>query len=245
MSEFIYIIVSTLLISIIALVGILILYFKKIDLDKVIYYLVSLAVGTFLGGAFFHLFPEASKELDLDFLYTAVLFSLIFYFILEKIIHWRHCHKRDCHVHSFGYVNLFGDGVHNFIDGLIIASAYLTDIKLGIVTTIAIALHEIPQEVGDYGVLLHAGFKKKKALMINFAVALITVLGGVFGYYIVRINENFISYLLPVAIGGFIYIAMSDLIPELREEKDKKKFCFTFIFFIVGIIVMYLTTLFE
>jgi zinc and cadmium transporter len=136
-------------------------------------------------------------------------------------------------------MNLFGDSVHNFIDGIIIAASFVVSIPLGITTVIAIALHEIPQEIGDFGVLIYAGFEKKKALLLNFIVAMIAVLGGIFGYYLSTYAQNSIEVLLPFAAGGFIYIAASDLLPELRKETNFKKSIFSFLMFIIGILIMY------
>ena len=159
---------------------------------------------------------------------------------LEKLLHWRHCHKKNCDVHTFGYMNLFGDAVHNFIDGLVIAATFLTDIRLGIITSFAIALHEIPQEIGDFGVLLYSGFSRKKALFANFLVALTAVFGGIIGYFLSFQIENMTSYLLPFTAGGFIYIAASDLMPEIRKETSLRKSMLSFGVFLVGIAIMFL-----
>jgi len=137
-------------------------------------------------------------------------------------------------------MSLIGDSIHNFIDGLIIAGAFLLDIKIGIATTLAIALHEIPQEIGDFGVLIHAGFEKIKALTLNYIVALMVVIGGILGYFVSFYSENITTYLIPFAAGGFIYIAASDLMPEARKEKNLKKSIVSFLFFITGILLMYL-----
>jgi len=192
-----------------------------------------------MGGAFLHLLPEASREIENDRLYLMVLAAFIFFFFMEKLLYWRHCHKENCPVHTFGYMNLAGDALHNFIDGLVIASAFLIDFKLGIATTLAIALHEIPQEIGDFGVLIYAGFKKKKALAINYLVALTVVFGGIAGYFLSFTLHSLIPYLLPFAAGGFIYIAASDLMPEIRKETNLKKSVNSFIIFILGILLMF------
>jgi zinc and cadmium transporter len=167
-----------------------------------------------------------------------VLVSFAFFFFLEKLFHWRHCHDGNCKVHSFGYMNLLGDGFHNFIDGLVIAAAFLIDLKLGVVTTLIIALHEIPQEIGDFGVLVYAGFKKKTALIVNYLVALSVVLGGVAGYFASFAIHGIIPYLLPFAAGGFIYIAASDLIPEIKKEARLNRSIASFLVFVLGIALM-------
>ena len=172
-------------------------------------------------------------------MYPIVLFSFVLFFLIEKLLHWRHCHKKNCQVHTFGYMNLFGDAVHNFIDGLVIASTFIIDVKLGIITSFVIALHEIPQEIGDFGVLLYSEFSRKKALLANFLVALTAVFGGIFGYFLSFQIENITSYLLPFAAGGFIYIAASDLMPEIRKEASLKKSMLSFGVFLLGIVIMY------
>ena len=165
------------------------------------------------------------------------LLNKILLFFIERILHWRHCHKENCPIHTFAYTNLIGDGVHNFIDGLIIAAAYLINISLGITTTIAIILHEIPKEVGDFGVLVYAGFKKKKALFYNFLSALTAILGAILGYLI---SGGFnITILLPFAAGGFIYIAATDLIPELHKRVKVSESIFQLIFILIGLILMW------
>ncbi|MFH1938342.1 MAG: ZIP family metal transporter [Patescibacteria group bacterium] len=233
------IIAASLLISFCVWAAVLFLYFNKETLSKITLFLVSLSAGALMGGAFLHLLPEASHEVETHKLYLIVLIAFIFFFFMEKLLFWRHCHKDNCQIHTFGYMNLFGDALHNFIDGLVIASTFLIDFKLGLATTLAIALHEIPQEIGDFGVLIYAGFKKKKALIINYVVALTVVLGGIVGYFISFSLHNIIPYLLPFAAGGFIYIAASDLMPEIRKESNFKRSVNSFAVFILGIILMF------
>lgn len=197
-----------------------------------------------MGTAFIHLLPEASEELGGSAIYGPVLLSFMIFFFVEKLFHWQHCHRGKCKVHTFGYMNLIGDSIHNFIDGLIIAAAYVTDFNLGVITTFAVAVHEIPQEIGDFGVLLYAGFKKKKALLANFIVALTVVLGGLAGY-LLSFMDKVVVYLLPFAAGGFIYIASSDLMPEIRKEKSLRKSLASFGVFIIGVLIMYAVTFLE
>jgi zinc and cadmium transporter len=136
-------------------------------------------------------------------------------------------------------MNLIGDSIHNFIDGLIIAASFVTSTELGFTTTVAIAAHEIPQEIGDFGVLIYGGFEKKKAILLNFLVALIIVFGGTIGYFIATSVEQTIIFLLPFAAGGFIYIAATDLVPEIKKELDIRKYMITLIFFLCGILIMW------
>lgn len=244
MDTIFYILIATLLISGGSLIGIITLAVQEEKLNKILLLLVSLSAGALMGGAFIHLLPEASETLEGIQVYGLALLSFITFFFIEKLFHWRHCHKGKCDVHTFGYMNLIGDSIHNFIDGLILAATFMTDIRLGFITTLAIALHEIPQEIGDFGVLLYAGFNKKKALIANFLVAMTVVVGGVAGYYLTFLH-NFMTYLLPFAAGGFIYIASSDLMPEIRKEENFKKSIVSFGIFLTGVLIMYLVTFLE
>ena len=236
-----YIVLSTLIISLGSLVGIFTLSLKEEFLSKILLKLVALSSGALLGGAFLHLMPEGIEKLPSKLFFGITLVTLIIYLLIEKLLHWRHCHAGpNCPAHSFGHMNLIGDAIHNFIDGLIIASAFIINIPLGITTAVAMALHEIPQEIGDFGVLLYAGFNKKKALILNFLVAQTVVLGGLVGWCLFAYVEDITKYLLPVASAGFIYIALSDILPELRKEKKMKNFIWSFIFMLLGIALLFL-----
>lgn len=234
-----YSFLSVFLISFISFVGALFFLIKKEVFPKILLYFVSFSIGAMLGAAFFHLIPEA-LELEANTLFY-VLFGFLFSFVLEKFIKWRHCHnpehlKKD--IHPFAYINLIGDAVHNFIDGIIIAASYLVSIPLGISTTFAVMMHEIPQEFGDFAVLLHGGFTKKKALFLNFLTALSAVLGVILTLFIGPENTQFTSILIAFAAGNFIYIAASDLIPELHKENRISKSLLQFFFILLGIIIM-------
>lgn len=244
MIELLYIIVVTFAIALIAFIGIFTLLLKEKLLNKILLILVSLSAGALMGGAFLHLIPEAvEKSQGLD-IFLFVLVGFILFFVIEKVLHWRHCHKGKCDVHTFTYMNLVGDTIHNFIDGLILAASFVTSVELGLTTTIAIAAHEIPQEIGDFGVLIYGGFKKKKAIILNFIVALTIVIGGLIGYFISKSVESAATFLLPFAAGGFIYIAATDLIPEIKKELDFKKYMATLIVFIIGILIMWFVKLY-
>lgn len=236
----VYIILASLFISLGALAGVMTLAMNQEKLSHLLLFFVSLSAGSMMGGAFIHLLPEAAESLSADVSFGIVLLSFITFFLIEKIFHWRHCHQGHCHVHTFGYMNLVGDFIHNFIDGLILAGTFMIDIKLGIVTTLAVALHEIPQEIGDFGVLLYAGFSQRKALITNFLVALSTVAGSIVGYLLATQSHNFVPFLLPFAAGGFIYISASDLMPEIRKETNLKKSLLSFAIFIAGVLMMWL-----
>src|SRR3989344_3424132 len=175
-----YTILSVLIVSIVSLIGILALSIKTDKLKKILIYTISFSAGALFGDAFIHLIPEAVKETGFGLKTSLfILLGIIFSFIIEKFIHWRHCHLPHSkeHIHPFAVMNLLGDGIHNFIDGIIIGASYLASIPTGIATTIAVILHEIPQEIGDFGVLLQGGFSKSKALAFNFLTAATAILG--------------------------------------------------------------------
>jgi len=248
MSTLIWILISTIVISLIAFVGILTLFFKERFFRKILLFLVALSAGALMGGAFLHLIPEAIMEIDFNssaisnmFLYLILGFST--FFVLEQFIHWHHhhacIHSRHCGIKPFSYLILIGDAVHNFIDGLVIAGSFVIGFSVGIVTSIAIALHEIPQEIGDFGVLVYGGFKKKKALLFNFLTAITAIIGGIVGFYLTDLITGSAVLLLPFAAGNFIYIASSDLVPEIKHEKNIKKSLVYFLVFLIGIAIMF------
>jgi zinc and cadmium transporter len=240
MSTLLYIILSTFIISLGSLIGIFTLSIKDKSLEKVLLSFVSLSAGALIGGAFLHLIPKAlskSKELNV---FIILLVGFTSFFFIEKLLHWRHCHSNKCEVHTFSQMNLIGDGIHNFIDGLIIAASFVADTRLGVATSFAVAFHEIPQEIGDYGVLVYGGYKKYRALFLNLVCALTAVIGGIIGFFLSSHSKLALSFLLPFAAGGFIYIAASDLIPEMRKEKSLKRSMIHFSVFLLGIIIIYL-----
>ncbi len=238
----VYSLASVAIVSLIAFVGILTISVRGEMLGKILLYLVSFAAGGMLGGAFIHLLPEAVEKFGFTvFISLYVLSGIIAFFILEKLIHWRHCHipTSKTHPHPFAYMNLVGDCVHNFIDGLIIAGSYLVSIPVGFATTLAVILHEIPQEIGDFGVLVHGGFQKRKALFLNFLTALTAVAGAVVAISLSVFVENITMFFIPFAAGGFIYVASTDLIPELHKGSyETKKSVLQLITFVLGILVM-------
>jgi zinc and cadmium transporter len=238
MNTLIWILLATLFVSLISLIGISIIALKTSTLKKILSFLVALSAGALLGGAFLHLIPESLEESSTTFVFTSLLGGFILFLLIEKILHWRHCHDTECKIHTFAYMSLFGEAVHNFIDGLIIAISFMANVQLGITTTIAVVLHEIPQEIGDFGVLVHGGFSKFKALTYNFLSALAAILGGLVGFFLPL--EGLSQILIPIAAGGFIYISASDLIPELRKETNIKKSMLNLFVFILGLLIMYL-----
>ena len=227
MSTLAYIILFTLLGSVFSLIGGIILVYKKKLVLKISHFLASFAAGTLLGAAFFDLLPEALNEGEIQTILFWVLAGILVFFLLERFIHWFHHHHEHLHKETPPTIPLviFGDSVHNFIDGVAIAATFLTSIPLGIVTTLAVATHEIPQEIGDFGILLHRGLAKKKVLFFNFASALTALLGAIATFLLGEALANILPTLLAITAGFFIYIAASDLIPEIHHE-NRRGFAF-------------------
>lgn len=202
---------------------------------------ISFAIGALLAVAFWGLIPEAFAKISpeqFQSLSGTILAGILGFFVLEKLLIWRHCHFGSCEAHgdeddhghshghgsakSAGALIILGDGIHNFVDGVLIAAAFLTDVHLGIVTSLAVAAHEIPQEVGDFAILLHSGYSKSKALFYNMLSSLTTVLGGVLAYFGLEDLHDCLPYFLALAASSFIYIAVADLIPSLHKKTDMK-----------------------
>lgn len=224
---------------------------------KVLPHGVSFATGALLAVAFWGLIPHAIEEVgvaEVQGLSGSIMLGLLVFFILEKLLIWRHCHSGSCEVHgdtddhshahgahkSAGTMIIIGDSIHNFVDGVLIAAAFLTDVQLGIVTSLAVAAHEIPQEVGDFAILLHSGYSKTKALFYNILASLTTVVGGVLAYYSLGDLHDSLPYFLALAASSFIYIAVADLIPTLHKKTDIKTSLqqIALIFAGVGLIVL-------
>jgi zinc and cadmium transporter len=235
-----YTLLSLLLVSSVSLVGLFTLTWAKSRIHDFLHALVALAAGTMMGTAFLHLLPEAAEHTDAHQLFVGVLLSFVSFFIIEKFLHWRHCHEENCATHTFGYMNLIGDGFHNFLDGIIIAAAYATSVEVGIAATLAVLIHEIPQEIGDFGVLVKAGYTVQRALFLNFLTALAAIAGGIVGFLLLAYSETFIYVLTPFAAGSFLYIAATDLLPQLQTERVIKKSVASLLIFLLGIGITYL-----
>jgi len=234
-----YALISTFLISLISLVGIITLAIKDKFLQGILFCLIGFSAGALIGGAFLHILPEALERNNSIAVFYYLILGIILFFLLERYLHWRHCHEEGaCKTHAFTYLTLVGDGFHNLIDGMVIAASFMVSTKLGLVTTLAIILHEIPQELSDFAVLVYGGFTKKKALLFNFASALMAMIGAVAGFFLTSLSVNFSNFILPLTAGGFIYIATSDLIPEIHKESNQRRATLAFIAFLFGIIFM-------
>lgn len=224
---------------------------------------ISFAIGALLTGAFCGLIPHAFEEVapeDMSTLSATILAGILLFFMLEKLLIWRHCHADDCeahgedsheHHHGHGHSHqisvgqrpagvfiILGDSIHNFVDGVLIAAAFLTDVQLGIVTSLAVAAHEIPQEVGDFAILLHSGYSRGKALFYNVLSSLATVIGGVLAYFSLGDLHHILPYFLTLAASSFIYIAVADLIPSLHQKTDIKTSLQQIGFILAGVVLI-------
>lgn len=233
-----YIFGSAFVISLLGFVGIFSLGMHEEKLRKILFVLVSFAAGALMGGTFFHLLPESlddSSGLSHELILIFALAGFSIFFIIEMFFHWHYC--KECNIHPYSYLMLIGDGVHNIIDGMIIAAAYFASIPLGITTTLIIFVHELPQELGIFGVLVHGGIEKKKAIVYSYIAQAMVIVGALLGYFFVNL-ENVTYMLMPFAAGGFIYIAASDLIPQIHECENEKK-VFSIAIFFLGILFMF------
>ncbi len=237
-----YIILSTLAVSIISFIGVFVFFQKKENYTGFLKVIISLAAGALLAVTFTDLLPEAIESgNDINNIFLTVLVSFLAFFILERFIHWHHCHC-DYHGHAAPenkkniiWTNLIGDGLHNIMDGFLIATAFILNPVFGVVTTVAVALHEIPQEIADFGVLLYSGLSRKKALLFNFLFALTAVVAGIVFYYFGKNFEHLIPYFAAFAAGNFIYLAAADLIPELHHDQTKKNILKHTLWLLVGV----------
>jgi len=240
MSTLGWIISSSLLMSAIALVGSVTLILKEQTLQKILLPLVAFAAGSLIGGAFLHMMPAGLLQYEGDdAFYLWILLGFSVFFALEQLLHWHHCHRAETSCKKpLTYLILVGDGLHNFIGGLAIAGTFLIDIQLGIMAWLAAAAHEIPQELGDFAVLVHGGWGKRKALLFNVLSALTFLVGGLTAYMVsFKIN---IDFLVPFAAGNFLYIGASDLVSEVNKHGNIKANLIHFASFAAGITLMWI-----
>jgi zinc and cadmium transporter len=237
MTTFLWIFFGGVAMSVIALVGSVTLVLREETLKKLLLPLVALASGTLLGGALFHMIPASVDKVGNRLsIYIWILVGFGLFLGLEQFLHWHHCHRTPSEHRPLTYLILIADGVHNFIGGLAVAGAFLIDIKVGISTWMAAAAHEVPQELGDFGILIHGGWRKGSALLYNFLSALTFLVGGIVAY-----SASFtfdVTFLLPFAAGNFIYIAAADLIPEIKHEESARLNVVHFLAFLAGIVLL-------
>lgn len=248
MSILFLIILATFLISLISFLGALILFLKEEIVNKILLFFVAFSAGSLIGSAFLHLIPEALEKSEKELIFR-IFFYLIFgfcvFFILEHFIKWHHHHTtQHPEIMPFSYLILVSDGLHNFIDGLVIAGSFIVNPTMGLVISLAVFLHEIPQEIGDFAILIYGGIKKLKALFLNFISATLAIFGGIVGFFLLKGMDEKVLFLLPFTAGGFVYIAASDLIPQIKKEENLKKSAIYFFIFLIGIMVMSLIKLF-
>jgi zinc and cadmium transporter len=247
MSVWGYSIGSVVIVSLISLVGIMALLLNK-DVKKITFLLVSFAVGGLFGDAFIHLLPESFEQIDNKVeIAILILAGILIFFVLEKFLRWRHYHlsETEQHIQPVVTMNLVGDAVHNLIDGMVIGASYLISVPLGLTTTLAIVLHEIPQEMGDFGILIHGGLSVKKALGFNLLSASTAIIGTILSLVVGPHVQGYTISLVPITAGGFIYIAGSDLIPELQHDVKLNKSVLQFAMILLGLGIMAALVLLE
>jgi len=238
-STFAWIFLSGVLMSAVALVGSLTLLLPAATLDRIVMPLVAFAAGSLLGGAFFHMIPAAalgSADLAGVLLWTMLGFAA--FFALEQFLHWHHCHRAsaDCRK-PLTYLILLGDGLHNFLGGLGVAGVFLVDVRLGLTAWLAALAHEVPQELGDFGVLIHGGWSRSRALIYNFLSGLAFLVGGLVTWSVSRALD--VDFLVPFAAGNFIYIGAADLVPEVNKHRSARTSAVHFLAFSAGIALLW------
>jgi zinc and cadmium transporter len=252
LSSTLYTVIATFLISLLSLVGIYTLSISESRLHSILNFLIAFSAGTIFGAAMFDLMPEAVEQVDANIVFPIIAFGFVFFLFIERGLYWYHGHG---HKHefssiehkndpeeipkSFAYLNIFGDFVHNFIDGMIIAAGFINGISVGIATSIAVAFHELPQEMGDYGILVYAGFERRKALVYNFAAALSIVAGGLFGSFFISVVSELSSWMIAFSAGAFLFLSASELIPEIHDDRSWKKSLIQIVFLLLGMITIY------
>ncbi|HPI29924.1 MAG TPA: ZIP family metal transporter [Bacteroidales bacterium] len=211
-------------------------------LEKVALYLTYLAGGTLLGAAFLGMIPRASEMMQTSLVLKLILAGLLFFFVLEKFILWRTCRNKECerHVHAVVPMILFGDAFHNAIDGIVIVASFLTSPEMGFFVTLSVAMHEIPQELGDFGILLHSGMTRKKALLYNMLSGSTAIVAGIAAFYFLDNVKMLIPYVLAFSASSFLYIALADLIPEMHKKTKVQDSLLQFLLIVSGIVIIYL-----
>lgn len=234
------ILLSSLAASLVSFVGGLVAILSEEKMRRATHFIVSFAIGALFSVALLDLIPEAIELSSVAQAMPWVLGGVVLFFLLEKFIFWYHCHDGQCPVHTYSYLILWGDFLHNFVDGVILALTFLADLRLGFLTTVAVILHEIPQEIGDFGILIHGGFSRKKALWYNFLSATSVIFGALLTYVLGAVLEPFLPAGLALVAGAFIYLAAVDLMPELHEATRFSHTLAQIVFIAIGALLVIL-----
>lgn len=235
-----YAIASTLIVSLVSFSGIFLISLRLDKLKKILVFLVCFAIGALLGNTFFHLLPESYFHIhESSTVAFLVLGGFLIFLLTDQYLHIHSANHSHNQIKTYGYLSLYADAFHNFTDGILIAVAWMASPELGLATTLAVVLHEIPQEISDFGILLKAGFSKKKALLYNFYSASTAILGTLLTLWIGSGINNLSTYILPIAAGGFVYLAVANLLPEVLKETSKRNTWLNLLFIIIGILLMY------
>lgn len=244
----IYVIIALFLGSVgsVALAGLLLLFGNE-KLEKVSTYLMYLAGGTLLGAAFLGMIPKAISMSEPGLILQTIMFGILLFFVLEKIILWRSCRNKDCerHMTAAAPIILIGDAFHNAIDGVVIAASFLTSTELGIFVTLSVVLHEIPQELGDFGILIKSGFSRSKAFWFNVLSGATAIVSGVAAFYTLDSLRSLIPYALAFSASSFLYIALADLIPEMHRKTSLKASISQVLLIALGILIIYVSLYFK
>ena len=244
MTTLLWIIGATIIDSLVGLVGIFSFWVREKFMNSIIRTLVAFSAGALLGGAFFHLLAESLEKIDATLSLGIVLIGFLVFFVLEGYLHWHHCEGK-CEIHPYTYLMIIGDSIHNILDGLVIAGTFLVNVHLGLITTVIIIAHEVPQELGAFAVLVSGGIKRSKAILYSYMAQCTCILGGILGFMFMTKIQMFATYIVPFAAGSFIYIAAADLIPSMHEAEGSQKI-FPFIWLCIGIIFMlYIKLMFK
>jgi len=239
-----YTLIATFLVSLSSFIGIFTISLNERALHKILTILVAYSAGTILGAALFDLLPEAVELVDEALVYPIIAFGFVFFLLLERTLYWYHGHGHEMEdepiTKDFAYLNLIGDFIHNFIDGMIIAASFTNSVTLGVASAIAVVFHELPQEMGDYGILVYAGIERRRALLLNSLAAVSVVVGGIFGSFFIGMVENLEGYMVAFSAGAFIFLSAGELIPEMHEENDRGKALIQLFVLVLGMLTIYM-----
>jgi zinc and cadmium transporter len=240
-----YTVLATIVISLTGFIGFFTLSLSEKILHRVLFVLVAFSAGTILGAALFDLLPEAVELVDEALVFPIVAAGFVFFLFLERVIYWYHGHGHEYEhgeekvTMGFAYLNLIGDFIHNFIDGMIIAAGFINGFIVGLTATIAVLFHELPQEMGDYGILVYAGMERRRALALNFLAAVSVIIGGAFGSLFIASVEELSGWMVAFSAGAFLFLSASELIPEMLKEDDRGRSVIQLAILVLGMLTIY------